>query len=170
VSSRFQPADHGQHSRAEDGPTEFPNVRQNNVAISIEIPTKAMFGDMYGQIEQFDVLHNFEIVGGRQLAFAYVRVIDFIGNVFVNTFRRQRFPHLFCVSLLRSPRFAFLRRSVFFAGGLTMSLEGDFDEFDESFVAFASLSFKSATRFVNSATVCRSFAMMSCLLTIHEQY
>jgi hypothetical protein len=139
VSSGFQPADHGQHSRAEDGPTEFPNVRQNNVAISIEIPTKAMFGDMYGQIEQFDVLHNFEIVGGRQLAFAYVCVIDFIGNVFVNTFLRQRFPYLFCVSLLpHPPRCTFLRRSVFFAGGLTMSLEGDFDQFDESFVAFAS--------------------------------
>ena len=176
MSARLQPANHGQHSRTKDWPTESWNVRQNNAAIPIEILTETMFGDMNRQIEQFDVLDNFEIAGRRQIACANVGFIDFIRDLFINTLWGSGSRTCFMCPCC-PPRFAFLRRSVFLAGGLTMSLEGDFDEFEESFVAFASYSSNSATRAISSAiclacsaTIRRRSAMMSSLLIIHEPY
>ena len=62
-----------------------------------------MSSNMNRQIEQFDVLPNFEIIGGRQLACENVGGIDFIRDLFIHTLWRQRFPHLFFVSLLPAP-------------------------------------------------------------------
>ena len=82
-----------------------------------------MCSNMNQQTEPFDVLPNFEIIGGRQLACANVGGITFIRDLFIHTLWRQRFPHLFLCPCC-PPRLVFLRRSNFFAGGLTMSLEG----------------------------------------------
>ena len=62
-----------------------------------------MPSSMNQQTEPFDVLPNFEIIGGRQLACANVGGIAFIRDLFIHTLWRQRFPHLFFVSLLAAP-------------------------------------------------------------------
>ena len=77
------------------------------------------------------------------------------------------------------PRLAFFpfpAALCFLGGGFTMSLEGDLDELEESFNAFASFNSSSSIRFACAAicfacasTILRNSAIMSSLLAIRGQ-
>jgi hypothetical protein len=124
-----------------------------------------MLGDVDRQVEQFDLLNDLEPIGRREAPTADFRVRHFVNVRLVHAVRRPGWP----------PRFRFLRApfptGVVF-GGLTMSLDGDLDEFEESFKAFAraslraSISRRSSSMSKRCSSIKRSFASMAAIISI----
>ena len=86
---RLEPANHRQHSRAEDGKVfQFRHIGKNGVAVAIKILSQSMLSDMDRQIKQLNVLDNFEVVGRRETLLENIGGIDFVGDLFVDAFGR----------------------------------------------------------------------------------
>ena len=89
---------------------------------------------------RFDVLHDLEVVGRRELSIADFIIGNFVNERLVDPLRRQRLDEAFACVLVGHPASASCQSpfdSLFLSGGLTISLDGDLDEFERSFVALA---------------------------------
>ena len=79
---------------------ELWNVRQNRITIAIEVLSQPMFGDMDRQVQQFNMLYDFEVVGWRESKFANVSGVNLVGDFFVHTLGLQRLTKLSLMTFL----------------------------------------------------------------------
>ena len=108
MGTRLEPADHREHSRAKDRLIqEFWHVGHVCFARGVCVLSEPVFGHVDRQVEQLDVLDDFELVGWRELEFANIGIFDFVENLFVDPLGRQRLAQLSLVAFLSAP-FGFL--------------------------------------------------------------
>jgi len=174
---RLHPADRGQQAWTKNRlAVDFRSIRIVEITCRRFVKPEAIFGHKDRGVWQFDMLDRFEFAGRSQLQTLDLGVLDFVVDRFVDTLGRQRLTQ-FAIVPFCPPRLAFFRRFACCFGGLTMSLEGDSDEFDEFFNALASCSSRSVMRSAccSSCAVClatssRNSAMIRSLLSMSGPY